>query len=209
MGLFDSLFGDPHGAAQRAQSTIEGATQAGRGRIEDAGQQAIDTGEANAAPLRALADQLTRQTQPSALETQSAVRSARQGAQGALRQQSAAGGMSNAQRVQAAELVASAQAQGLLAERAARLQRQTQLNGLIAQQLQAAGQFTQAGVSANLSALASFEQGALNATSQAALARAQAESQASPFGKFLASAAATAGTIAGAGGFGNPFGVPE
>lgn len=208
MPLFDSLFGDARGAARRAQSTIDAQTAAGRGRIEAASMVLDDRAQAMAADQRGIADAFRALAdQPSALERSATAQASRARSQGAARQAALAGGPLNAQRLQIAEMQGLAQAQALMAERSQRLQAQFQYNQAIGDALMKAGQASQSGAAARLGALAEFEQSALNAQAQAAMARAQAESGPSAMGRFLGGAATAAFGIAAQGGFGDPFGV--
>ena len=202
MGLFDSLFGDARGAARAAESRVGALTAGARGRVDEAATLVDERAQASAgesrelaAAFRALADQSPT------LERQSAQRSGRGQAQAEQARQGLIGRSGGL-----GEVVSLAQVQSLMAERSSRIQRQIGLNQAIAAQLAQAGQVSQAGAAARLQSITAFEQNALQAQTQLAMLRAQAEGQPSALGRF-AGGALTA--LAGRGVFDGLFGGSE
>lgn len=194
MGIFDQLFGDPRGAAARAEATVGRLTRAGEAKIEAASMVVDDRARAASAEQRGIADAFRALAdQPSSMERQSIQQAARTRTQGAARQAALSGGPLNASRLNLGELEGATVAQGLLAQHTAEMQAQMQLNQAIGRQLQIAGEFSQAGAAARLQSLTEFQSSALSAQTQAAMMRAQAESQAGPLGKLVGGIFATLG----------------
>ena len=159
--------------ASSAERAAQERAEAERKRLEEEAQEVGNRTSTQLAKLEGETNRLRRSRGRDALMEAAVMQGGRQQTQAQIGQQRQAAGLTGAARIRSAQMVAGAQAQGLLAVESARQQREQQLNQLISGNLAKAAQISQAGYAVEQQTRAQLSAARANLTAQMEAASAQ------------------------------------